>query len=80
MDKLKSELTKLGFVQNRKSKWVRKHDIVQIVHSSEYPKVMVTWREYWKDYLALIFDYSSINVLETVICFTGINEAPCLPS
>ncbi|MGA2385807.1 MAG: hypothetical protein ABSG33_04655 [Candidatus Bathyarchaeia archaeon] len=61
MGKLESELSKLGFVRNRTSNWSRKHDIVQIVRSSEHPKVRVTWREYWKDFLAIIFDYSKID-------------------
>lgn len=58
MGKLQSELTSLGFQQNRATSWSRKQDIVQIVRSSETPKVRVMWREYWKDFLAIIFDYS----------------------
>jgi hypothetical protein len=61
MSKIENELYKLGFVPNRASNWTRKHDIVQIVHSTEYPKVRVTWREYWEDFLAIIYDYSPIN-------------------
>jgi hypothetical protein len=61
MGKLESELISLGFQQTRASNWTRKHDIVQIVRSSERPKVRVMWREYWKDFFAIIFDYSKAD-------------------
>jgi len=61
MEKLENELISLGFQQARTSNWTRKQDIVQIVRSSERPKVRVMWREYWKDFLAIIFDYSEAD-------------------
>jgi len=59
--KLEDELRSLGFQKNRAANWTRKHDIVQIVRSSERPKLRVMWREYWKDFLAIIFDYSEAD-------------------
>jgi hypothetical protein len=63
MNKLDNELVKLGFVKNRASNWTRKHDIVQVVRSKKFSEqlLLITWREYWKNYLVLIFDYSPAN-------------------
>jgi hypothetical protein len=61
MGKLESELISLGFQRNRPTNWTRQHETVQIVRSSERPKLRVMWREYWKDFLAIIFDYSKVD-------------------
>jgi hypothetical protein len=61
MGTIEDELIKIGFIQNRSNNWTRGHDIVQIVRSSEFPRMRIMWREYWKDYLAIIFDYSTAN-------------------
>jgi len=48
-----------------RSLWVKGEKTVRVVHSSEYKTtyvksryVRVLWREEWKDYYAIIFDYS----------------------
>jgi hypothetical protein len=75
MGKPEIELQSLGFQQNTRSNWSRKHDIVQIVRSSESHRFRVTWREEWKDYLAIIFDYSEaggpVCVVPTQVLFNS---------
>ncbi len=58
---VESQLRSLGFHENRNSNWSRGNDIVQIVRSSEINKVRITWREEWKDYFAIIFNYSEVQ-------------------
>ena len=67
MGKLESELRSFGFLENRASNWSRGHDIIQIVRSKQFQRnaiinaIMITWREEWKDFLAIIFDYSEVD-------------------
>lgn len=75
MGKPEGELQLIGFQQNTGTNWSRKHDTVQIVRSSESHRFRVTWREEWKDYLAIIFDYSDaggpVCVVPTQVLFNS---------
>ena len=63
MEKLERKLVSLGFQRKRTNNLIRGNDVVQIVHSSEFQRsaIRVSWREEWKDYFAIIFDYSPAN-------------------
>jgi hypothetical protein len=61
MNKIEIKLKNLGFTKNTSSCWSRKYERVQIICSSEYPKMRVSWKEYWRDYFVLIFNYSPMG-------------------
>ena len=63
MKKLERKMVSLGFQRKRTNNLIRGNDVVQIVHSSEFQRsaIRVSWREEWKDYFAIIFDYSPAN-------------------
>jgi len=60
--KLENILTEHGYKQTSKNGWVKSNRFVQVVNSLEYDfYVRVTWKEKWRNYHALIFDYSAVN-------------------
>jgi hypothetical protein len=61
VEKIESELWSRGFRQNQNNYWTKENKIVQIAHYSQFQNngIRVSWKETWKDYFALIFDYSS---------------------
>lgn len=60
MEKIEDKMFSLGFRPNRSNNWIRGNSIVQIAHSSQFQNnaIRVSWKEEWKDYFAIIFDYS----------------------
>jgi hypothetical protein len=70
MGKVEDRLASLGYHRLQRnnlerSLWVKGENTVRVVHSSEFETryvkskyVRVLWREEWKDYYAIIFDYS----------------------
>ncbi|MGA2683220.1 MAG: hypothetical protein ABSF44_15645 [Candidatus Bathyarchaeia archaeon] len=77
MQELQGKLASFGFRQNRKNNWSNGHSKVQIVTSSEFSQnaVRVSWKEEWKEYLAIIFDYSTaqgpVCIVPTTLFFTS---------
>lgn len=75
MNKLEHKLSELGFRQNRNNNWSRNFDIIQVVRFSERSSVRVTWKEEWKNYFAIIFDYTEasgpICVVPTKVLFNS---------
>jgi hypothetical protein len=57
---VEAALTSLGYQKKSRSKWARGTRIVHITRSSEWGprQVRISWREKWKTYHALIYDYS----------------------
>jgi len=70
MGKVEEKLSVLGYQKLQRnnlerSLWLKGKNKVRVVHSSEFKTkyvksiyVRVLWREEWKDYYAIIFDYS----------------------
>ncbi len=60
---VEDKLMSLGFSKSKRNSWTRARQIVQIVHSEEYDRyrMRVTWKDIWENYLAIIFDYSSVK-------------------
>ncbi|MDI9578819.1 MAG: hypothetical protein QM398_11880 [Thermoproteota archaeon] len=60
--KLENILTERGYKQTSKNGWVKSNRFVQVVNSLEHDfYVRVTWKEKWRNYYAIIFDYSAVN-------------------
>lgn len=54
------KLLALGYDRIHRNKWVNGKRIVQVVHSSEYGRdyIRIWWKEDWRTYRAIVFDYS----------------------
>jgi len=53
------KLASLGYKRLGRKLWRKEDKVVRVVRSSEYKRyVRILWREEWKDYYAIIFDYS----------------------
>ena len=65
MGNVEEKLKSLGYQILQRNKlerrlWRKGKRLVRVVHSSEYNDIhiRVLWREEWKDYHAIVFDYS----------------------
>ena len=63
MGTVEDKLGTMGFRKAKANFWTRRNQFVQVVHSTEYNRdiIRVMWKEEWKNYSAIIFDYSSAN-------------------
>jgi hypothetical protein len=64
MGKIEEKLAALGYQRLQHNSlerrlWIKGENKVRVVYSSEYNRYMrILWREEWKDYYAIIYDYS----------------------
>jgi hypothetical protein len=64
-------MSSLGYKRLGRKLWRKVGKVVRVVHSSEYKRyVRILLREEWKDYHAIIFDYSPH---EGPVCVAPIN-------
>lgn len=54
------KLSIFGYKRKSHNKWTNGRRVVQVEHSSEYARdsIRIWWKEAWKDYYAIVFDYS----------------------
>jgi hypothetical protein len=60
MEIVEERLTSLGYRRLERNLWLKGKNTVRVVHSSEFNDsyLRILWREDWKDYHAIVFDYS----------------------
>jgi hypothetical protein len=70
--KVEEKLRVLGYRKWRGNTWVNGKRTINVQHSSEYDRyyLRVVWYEKWKDYHALIFDYSAV---QGPVCIVPVN-------
>jgi hypothetical protein len=61
MRRVEKKLTSLGYRKIERKLWLKDKKTVRVVNSSEYNRryVRILWREEWKDYDFILYDYSS---------------------
>ena len=63
MDLAKTKLLSLGFQKLKGNTWINGNRVVVVQRSKEFNKksMRIRWREEWKEYYALIFDFSLVD-------------------
>jgi hypothetical protein len=71
--KVEEKLRLLGYRKRRGNTWFNGTKTINVRHSSEYDRqyLRVVWYEKWKDYLAIIFDYSAV---QGPVCIVPVNS------
>jgi hypothetical protein len=82
MGKIEEKLTSLGYRLLQRNSlerrlWIKGENKVRVVYSSEYNRYMrILWREEWKDYYAIIYDYSRANGPTCIIPVSVLYNSP----
>ncbi len=63
MKKTEEKMASLGYRKCAHNLWKNGNRIVQVVNSSEFQKnaIRIIWREGWKEYYAVVYDYSLVK-------------------
>jgi len=60
MGNVEEKLAASGYEKIRRNKWINGNRVVQVEHSVDYGRnhLRIWWKEVWRDYYAIVFDYS----------------------
>jgi hypothetical protein len=82
MGMVEEKLASLGYRQLQRNNlernlWIKGEKKVRVVHSSEFKRYMrILWREEWKDYYVIIYDYSRAKGPTCIMPVSGLYNSP----